>query len=752
MKRAASLLLCCAFAAGAVEPADQLQFADGLFSRGMFDLAVREYRAIADQPDAPDAALALYRIGEARRRQGRLDAARAAYAETAARFPDSPMALRAGFRIAEQDVQAARYAEAEAGFKALVDRADLPVELRAAGLYYLGFTQRRNGRAREAEATYRRLLKAEPNAPHADLARVELASLRIAADGKPEEIREWLTRAAARDAVPRAAAEALLMLADYEFKRENAAAAAEAYDRYFARFADAPEAAGARLPAAWAYLKAGRPDDALAIGKNAGDAPEWLYLRANAARQAGRLREAQLAYERLLDRHRAAREAGPAAYELAVLLFRSGDYSNAYARAMAAPLDEAYAGDLRWIRAESARETGRAAEALAAYDEIARDAADAERAIAARFHAARIRQDAQDWADAAARYRALAQAAPEHRIAPDALFAAAFCETQRGAHAAAIDDWNALLRAHPKHERADQALFGKAQAERALERFDDASRTLQTFLQQHPRSPLAPEAHVLYGSLLEQQEQFDAADFQYLQALRKKPAPDLARRAQFRRLAVLQRLGRSAEAAQAVNDLVEQGAAAELPIQLLDWAARWNLEQTNHAAALAAARALAEQPASPGWAQVAWHLVGRAHLELGQADEAGVAFRRSAQADASTPEGLESAWRWGEWALAKRMWDEAEQAFEQAAAGAAAPEQMEIRARSYLGLGRVAEGRERWQDAARQYLAVAVLYDHPDVTPTALRSAARMFERAGQPDAAAQARAELTARYPEAAL
>lgn len=753
MKHAASLLvamLALVGRAGGVEPADQMQFADALFSRGMFDLAVREYRAVADMPGAPDAALAVYRIGEARRRQGNPEEARAAFREVVARFPDSPYAVRARFRLAELDLQAGQMSDAEAGFRALFDGDKLPEDIRAASLYFLGFAQRKNGSVREAEATYRRLLKSDPDAPHAHLARLELAALRIAADGKPDEIREWLARASEQEVLPRAAAEALLTLADYSFRRYEFNASADAYARYFARFADAPEAAAARLPAAWAYLKAGRADDALALARTAPDAPEWLYLRANAARQAGKLKDARAAYERLADHYRDAREAGAAAYELSVLLFQAGDFSNAYIRARAAPDDEAIADDLRWIRAETARETGRAEEALTRYDDVVATTKDPERAIAARFHAARIRQSAMQWADAAARYRALANVAPTHRLAPDALFAAAFCETQRGAHEAAIGDWAALLEQFPEHLLRDQALFGKAQAERALERLEDAAGTLQQFLKEFPRSPLAPEAHVLYGSLLEQRNQFEAADYHYQQALWKNPAPELARRAQFRRLAVLQRLGRSADTARAVEVLVEQGAGRELPLQLLDWAARWNLEQTNYSAGLAAARALAEQPVSPAWTQVAWHLVGRALLGLGRADEAGEAFRTSAKADASTPEGIESAWRWGEWALAARRWDEAEQAFDQAAARAAAPEHAEIRARSYLGLGRIAEGRERWTDAARQYLAVALLYDNPTITPEALDSAARMFDRAGQPAAAEQARRERAERYPEA--
>lgn len=749
MRAACLLLVAFALRAGAIEPADQLEFADGLLSRGLYDLAVREYRAIVETPGASNAPIALYRIGEARRRQGRLDDARAAYAEVVERFPESAPAVRARFRLAEQDVQAGRTSDAEAAFRALADRGELPDDLRAVTLYYLGFAQRKNGRTSDAEATLRRLLKSDPDSPHAHLARIELASMNIAAGGNPDEIKDWLDRVAGQEGLARAAAEALLLWADFAFRRNDFAASAEAYTRYFARFGDAPEAAAARLPAAWAYLRAGRATEALDLARAAPASPEWLYLQANAARQAGLPDEARAVYERLVDAHREAREAGPAAYELTVLLFQSGDFSNAYRRAIEAPDETAVLDDLRWIRAESAREIGRLDEALARYDEVAASTKDAERAIAARFHAARIRQNAQAWEEAAARYRALARDAPVHRLAPDALLAAAFCETRRDAHEAAIADWSTFLARYPDHPLREQALFGTAQAERALERFDDAARTLQQFLKDFPRSPLAPEAHVLYGSLLEQKEQFEAADFQYQQALRKQPAPALARRAQFRRLAVLQRLGQSAETARAVDALIEQGAGSELPVQLLDWAARWNLEQTNYSAALSAAHVIAEHSPSTGWTQIAWYIKGRALLALNRIDEAGAAFRASAQADASMAEGLESAWRWGEWALASQKWDEAERAYTQAAARAAAPEHAEIRARSYLGLARIAEAREQWADAARQYLAVAVLYDNPSITPIALESAARMFDRAGDSAAAEQARRERRDRYPE---
>lgn len=741
-----------AYPVGAIDPADQLQFADGLFARGLYDLAVREYRVLADQPDAPQADAACYRIGEAHRQQNRADAAREAYRETEQRFPDSPYALRARFRLAEDAINNGAPEQAFETLKTLSESKALPDDLTAAVAYYLGYAAQQLNKNKDSAAAYRRLIKLAPDSAYACLGRVELAAALMASDGKPEEITKLLGDAANQDTVPSAAMEALRLLGDFNYRNKNYAASADAYARLFKTFPDEPVVAAARLPAAWAFLKADRPGDALAQVKlaPAGKEVAWLYLKANAQRLGSEKPAARATYEQLLSKFATAPEAETAAYELALLLFQEGDFTNAYTRAGAVKASGAIAGDLLWMRAESARQIGRSDEAVQLYDEVATANVEPERVAAARFHAARLRQESGAWADASTRYRALVSAEPTSSLAADALFASAFCRAQLKENEEALADWTRLLKDYPGFAARDQALFGKAQAELALGRTKEAGATFAELLKDFPNSPSAAEAHLQYGSLLEQEKNFSAAEFHYLQALRKNPDPALARRIQFRRVGVLQRQDRSGEAVETLNALVADGAAAEIPVQLLDWAARWNLEHSNYTAAVSAATALADQKISPGWTQIAWYLAGRAQLELGQSDQAGESFKKSAKSGATTAEGLEAAWRWGEQALAKKNWRDAQAAFEQAAEQAAAPESAEIRARSYFGLGRVAEGQGNWADAARQYLAVAILYDDPSLTPAALESAARMFEKNGDAATAEKTRRELAERYPAA--
>ena len=69
MKRAstiftAGVLLAGAVAALALVPDEQLQFADGLYKRGMYDVAIREYLQFLAATNAPQADVVYYRIGE----------------------------------------------------------------------------------------------------------------------------------------------------------------------------------------------------------------------------------------------------------------------------------------------------------------------------------------------------------------------------------------------------------------------------------------------------------------------------------------------------------------------------------------------------------------------------------------------------------------------------------------------------------------------------------------------------------------
>ncbi len=93
----ATLLFALALAAQAQEISspDRRAFADGLMSRGLIQLALPEYRALAADAATPERDVVLYRLAECERQAGNAGAAEKACAELLSKYPQSPMAPRA---------------------------------------------------------------------------------------------------------------------------------------------------------------------------------------------------------------------------------------------------------------------------------------------------------------------------------------------------------------------------------------------------------------------------------------------------------------------------------------------------------------------------------------------------------------------------------------------------------------------------------------------------------------------------------
>ena len=731
-----------------------MQFADGLYARGLYDLAVKEYLSAATNAAVTNAGVAWFRAGECHRQLGRRAEAASCYRRSADEFPQNPMAGRAAFRYAEIAVTGGEYVDAVNRFRALVD-SHPPSDILAPALYYLGYAQGRMNLTAEAERALRRLVSEFPESPHALLGRVDLAAMLEAGKGHEKEIAGLLAEAADRGQGTSAGAQALLKLGDRAYRARDYAGSAAAYSRLLRDYPSDARAREARLPAAWALYRAGRAEEALpviAAGFTEAPAPshaEWLYVKANCLRLLDRAAEAQEVYAQLLKAGPESTWAQPALYEMAVMAFKGKDAARALELASRVQPAADLAPDVIWLRAESARELGKSDEALRDYDQLARDYPAGDRTAAARFQAARIIQQQGRMQEAAERYRALAKDHPKDDVAGDAWYAAAYCRVVLKDYEAALADWGALLREPGKFERLDEALYGMAQAQVELKRDDDARATLERLLKEHPRSRLAAEAHYLMGSLLESAEKWDVAEYHYRMATLKKPDPALVRKIEFRRVAVLQRQGQHDDAAAVLNGLVEAGAGDEVPASLLDWLVRWNTAQRRYEDAERAAVALAGQKGSPAWRQIGWYFAGRSRQELGRAAAAREAYEQSMNVEAATREGVEAALFLGQVASGEGDWQKARAAWSAAAERASTDDMADIRARSYFGLGQAAAAQEQWDEAARSFMGVAVLYDDPTLAPEALFRAAEAFGKVGRAAERDRTLAELRERYPD---
>ena len=761
MRFFAKFLLGCgclaALAAGAQTHApssDRMQFADGLYVRGMYDLAVKEYLlVIRDEPAGVPLDTALFRAGECNRQLGRREMAERYYKRILTDFPQSPHRFLAEFRRAELFVTAGQYLDGANLLRALLD-AGPPDDVAASAEYFLGTSLDKLGQAGEAERRLKTVIDKHPTSPFYGYACQALADLGQRAGKPAAEVRELYRLAAERPATPRAGAEALFQWAEHAFKAGDFEESAKAYEQLLEKYPGDRRVPEARLQIAWAFLQSGKnaaalklADERVAAGEEAGR-EDWLYIKANALRQLQRADLALAAYDELARQFPGGARQPAAAYEKALIAFRRGQHEKVIEQLAGPSPSAAVEEDRGWLLAESYAALNRPAEALERFQSLAEKFPESDRAAQALYRQAELQQAAGDFEAAAAACRKIAEKYPRHPLVPDALFTAGYAHARLDRHDEALRDWTALLDKYPDYRQADVALYQVAVAQIRLGKEADALRTLEKLLKEYAKTDRAVDALVALSILHEQAGKLDKAEEAVRDALARKPLEAELPRLKYRLATLLQKQGREDESAALLQTLLDTPVRRDMPPAMLEWLADLQLRREAPADALKAAQALVDQAGTPEWKQIGWYWVGRSREAAGEQDRALEAYARALDQDARTLEAAEAALRLGDLRLATGDAALAETAYQAAAERATDPEAMSLRARSYFGLGRAAAARENWEDAARFYMSVAVLYDDPELAPHSLFEAAVAFEKAGRSDEQRKALEELRARYP----
>lgn len=739
----------------AIPPAEQRAFADGLYARGLYDLALDEYLKLSRDPDPTvPMDLVLYRIGECHRRLGNPDAADRFYQRVLNEHPESEYAERAAFRRAEMRVVRGQVMEGLNLFRAFLVRDPDPA-LAAAAWYYRGYAARRLLQTAEAGEALRRVLDAYADSPFVAYAALELVELYRTQPEHATDVAAFLTLALERAPTPEVEAEVLFQKAEWWFAQNEHDLAANWYERLGEEHPDSPRAREGALQAAWAFHNAGRFADSAALaGRMINDVEEaerrvdWLYVQANAIRQLLRVDDASALYKELIEYFPEHPLARVATYELALMAFRQDRFEDAVQHVAGLDPDMEWEGDALWLMAESYAGMGRLDEAVQYYRLLLDRIQDDALAARALFRLGQVLQQRQDYAQAARTYRRLVDEFPAHELAPQALFASAFSWTLLERPEEAVADWDRLLRDYPDHELAVETKYQRALGWLEQGEWEKAKDALTAFVAAHADSPFAVDARFWLGTLYERAGDLPRAEAAFRAVLQAEPEAPLRDRARFRLAANLQRQDQSDEAADLWQALLDEGSAQEIRPSLLEWLANWRLGQGRFEAAQSIARRLAEQGDEAAWRQIGWALQGWAWLGLDDADQAVAAFVKSIEEPAQTREGARAALELGRLSMERGHVDVAQSHFEKAAAWATDDEDADVRARSLMGLGRLAEQAGDFARAARFFLSVGVLFDDPAITPEALYRATVALAETDRAMEREETARELKARYP----
>ncbi|MBM4162827.1 MAG: tetratricopeptide repeat protein [Lentisphaerae bacterium] len=756
----AAALCACGLADAADEvigATDRRLLADALFTRGMHEQAMQEYAALAAIPALEERDVVLFRLGESCRRLNRNADAEHAYARLVKEFPKTAFRAPAQIQRALLAAGETRFTDAAALLTPFVEDAAVPADLAPVVLQTLADILERGGDAAGALARYDQIRTRFPDSEFAAPAAIRQAYA-LAQSAKPADLAraiELYREAAARAQTPRVAAEALFQLGQ-SLASANPPKAAAAFAELRENHPEDLRTRDAAQTAAWACHDAAQFEAALAWIPADGGLPDeresFQYIRANGARQLGRLDDAIEAYQAFVRDYPKSPRLQRVRYETLLTLARAGRHADVLAAATGFDPGTEWAADVLWLQAESAAALRKNDLSVAFYTKVTESHPKHALAGDAWIRMGWLHHDHQAWRQAATAFTQAVTRYPAHPQAAQTLYAAGVCLSRAGESEDALARWRKLLVNYPSYDSPDEVCFQIAMELLRLKRDADALPALDRLITRHAASQRAGEA--LYWRGVLRQRQSDGADgaIADFRAAIKTGLPD--ERLRDARLALgallLQRQG-AEEAATVFQPLLDASTRDALPPDHLAWLAEFHYSRGAFAEAELAARTLAGGNHGLPWTQTGWALLGRALRAQKRAPDAIDAYTRAAAVTADTPHLPETLLRLGELLVDAGRLDEADTRLREAVAKTSAPEWQGLRAHAYAGLGRCAEARDQKELALRYYLSIALLYDDPVLVPAALDKAASLHAALGHPAESEATGRELLERYPESA-
>ena len=319
---------------------NQLNYANGLFSRKLYDLAVPEYeKFLGLYPNSSNRATALFYMGQAYRALNRTAAARTSFQTVLRDFPEDELAGPASYGLAEISFNARDYASALPLFHRAAGKVKTPA-LALSARYFEARCLENVARKDEARAVYLQVIDVKNPNPFRDDSRLAAGSIFLAAGRKADALKQFEALAGEASTAPLKAEATVraglvaLDLAQNEKGKPDQAMTAKA-TALLQKGRTLPEAGRwsgiATVGLVRLEYQAGQYDQAVADYQRSKDQvpeevrPEMMLLAGNSQRQLGHMKDAQTIYQEIIQKYPGRDEARDARYQRLIGLYNAND-------------------------------------------------------------------------------------------------------------------------------------------------------------------------------------------------------------------------------------------------------------------------------------------------------------------------------------------------------------------------------------------------------------------------------------------
>ena len=737
----------------AADPAKaQLAIADGLYVRKLYDLAAPEYEKYLGQYSGDSSRpSAMYRLADCYSKLGQEAPATSTYRLLITEIGSGEFVGSAAFRLGsrafdQKDFQSAAplYAKAYENAKSS--------EVKITARYYQAKCLELTNKKNEAKSVYEEVARTREKNPYRDAARLSVAYFALESNQREQafQLFEDLGGDATKPVVKAEAMTRAGILAEDLKKRDRAE---QLFKSTIALNAEGKWKQIAQLELMKLEYdgdKFSQILDSYTKNLNAlGDEtkPGVLLIVGNSYRQIGKHQKALEVYNQLIRQYSATSEAADARYQRLLSLDQLRDPS--LAKEVDSYLATGPARDrtdkAKLLKAQALVQQNEFALAAKLYLELVNsslpDGYKADCYYAAGYAFSQI----QDKERAIQAFSGLIEHFPTYKNVSKALLKRALLYQETKNYHAALQDFSAIIQSYGDSDERETALLQEALTLGQQGEYAEMNNTFQQLLKEFPNSAGAAQASYWIGWTAFDQKRYADAIAPLIDARRRNPS-EYDEKVGLRLIYCYQTLNQAPDVAREVDNFVKGDSKR---ISVVADACRWLggvfYDAKQYPGAAKYLSLITNNLDKTAFDKLVWLTLANSQNQLQAFPEAVSAannYLEQATDPADRARGfvaLSSA------QLGAKRFDDATKAAEQALT--LQPEGR-LNAEARMCVGEVEFARGNYENAAKSYLSVAVLYEDPEVTPRALEKAYQAFQQAGNQDQASKTLSELKTRFP----
>jgi len=738
----------------------QLEYANGLFTRKLYDLAIPEYQKyLDDYPGRAGRANAYFSLGECYRNLHRDSNARTNLQKVLTEYGDSEFAGPAAFALAEMAFTDKDYATALPLFHRSAAKSKEPAVALSAR-YFEARCLEAVGKKDEAADIYVQVAEVGNPNPYREDARVTAASIFAARGKKLDALKQYeaLANEASKPAVKAECAVRGGLIALELVQADKGKMDKAMVDRAAALFQKGrtlPDAGKFRAIAQVGFRRlqyeTGQYAQLLADYKKELDKlpeaaqAEVLLFAANSERQLGHPKEADTLYHQITTKYPDREEAKDAAYQQLINVYNSDPsaLSAAVEQFLATNPTNERADQAKLLKAEALYKQQNYPRAAPVFSELRTSQLSPKLRAEAAYQLGSCYLQMKDVGGIVEAFGFFVQAFPDSPLAPGAFARRAETYESDKNYDAALSDWNAVLTKYPGARDREEALQHKALILGQQQNPKGMSETFRQLLKEFPKSPAASMAHYYIGKSAFELKDYKTA-LSALNTARQLDKDHYYVPATVRIISSYFGLHDRAAVTREVDGFLAANAAGTIPAEILEWMGIEYYNEKNYAAAekyLGVLGKIDNPPVKPDF----WFYLGDAAARQQKFDESENALGKYLQV-ATDPAGKAKVLlALGAVKIAAHKPDDAQKIAEQIMV--LQPEG-QVNAQARLLAGDVQFERGNFDEASKAFMSVALLYDDPAITPRALHKAVTAYQRAGKTAEADKVARQLREKYP----